>query len=190
MKDQSKKDLIIEILIAIIPFGIGGLLIYRSIYLIYGYHFTNSLWFVMLPMTTLVLGFILGTLLVISAILIFVNKPKGAFLYRLSGLFIILYPININIIDFLKGYQDNLDSWWITILIPIGLLVFLFFNQKKYVQTSKSYKKEILLIVLFIFLLTDIAFYNWNYSEYRRKELAKTNKLLLHGVNNYSQTKF
>lgn len=165
MKDQSRVELISEILIAIPSFSIGGLLIYRSIYLIYGYHFTNSLWFVMLPMTTLVLGLILGLLLVMSAILIFVNKPKGSFLYRLSGLFIILYPININLIDFLKGYQDNLDSWWITILIPIGLLVFLFFNQKKYIQMDKSYRKEISLIVLSIFLLTDIAFYNWNYFE-------------------------
>lgn len=157
MEKYRKINTIIEYIIAIISFVSGILLIYFSTYFIYAYNFTSMLWLIMESMVILVSKLIIGILLVISTILI--RKRKGPLLYRLSGMLITLYPININLPDL----WDRNNLFDILIISPIGLLLYLFFNQKRYKQHNKLRNKSLLSISLLIYLIVDIIFYHWNY---------------------------
>lgn len=160
---MQRVNQLVECVIVILSIISGALLVFTSVYFIYGYHFTSVLWFIMFPMTTLILNFIIGCFLMISAIYIFVDKIRAAFLFRLSGIFIILYSINRNLLGLLN------DSWYLATLWDgvlfgvVGILLFLFFTQKKHhIKSNNNVIKQFCLIGLICFLI-DCIFYNWTY---------------------------
>ena len=163
---MERVNRVMELVVVIVSMIVGISLICKSIYFIYGYHFTSALWFFMYPMTTLVTNLVVGCLLVISAGFSFANKTKGGCLFRQTGIFVIVYSININLLVFFN------DSWYLSTLYDsivcflLGIVLYLFFAQKKYAVENKIIKKLVLSVI--VFLLIDFAFNNWEPSEMRQ----------------------
>ncbi len=163
MKIFKKEINVLELLISILLLLIGGFMIYWAIYFIYAYHFTSALWLYMQPMTTLVVELILGIFLIASAYALFTNRNIRGSLYRFSGILIMLCSINLMILEILDSYW-HIQKLLYLALFPIGLFLYLFFNQKKYIDNIKNHNVVVLLGVgVGIYFLIDIIFYNWTY---------------------------
>lgn len=156
-----------EKIIGILSLIAGIILTYDSIYLIYAYHFTGILFMFMTPITTLVVNLMIGIFLISSSLFSLKNNKKSSLIYKFSGIFLIIYPFNINFIDFIKN--DWFDSsLYIFIIIPFGLLLLLYYNRNKFKENEKvnifnrlDKLKYIICFLLYVFI--DIIFINWSY---------------------------
>ena len=162
-----KNRTILEIIICILSLIVGGFLTYDSIYFIYSYNFSGTLYCYMLPMTTLMCNLFIGILLVISGLSFFIIRFNTIYLNKLSGISLILYAINLNLLDFLKDYW-SIQTALNFITIPFGIFIYLFFNQKKYSssETNKSIVRLDIIklgITSIIYLSIDLSFFNWSY---------------------------
>lgn len=164
---KSFKNLtIIEKLISISSLFVGSIMCYNSVYLIYAYNFTGILFMFMTPMTSLVSNLIIGLLLICSGLNLISNNNKTTFYYKLTGILIMLFPINLNILDYLNGYWTT-SSLLFLILIPIGIILYVVFDQKKYKSSEQPLNIFHLdtmkfTIGILAFLLIDIFLNNWN----------------------------
>lgn len=162
-----KNLTIIEKFISISSLFIGSIMCFDSVSMIYAYNFTGNLYMFMTPMSSLVSNLIIGLLLVYSSLNLISNNKKTTFFYKLTGILIMLYPINLNILDYLNGYWTS-KSLFFMILIPIGTILYVVFNQKKH-KTSEQPLNIFNLdtmkftIGILAFLLIDIFLNNWNY---------------------------
>lgn len=165
---QSLKTLtIIEKLISILSLVIGLILSYESIYLIYAYNFSSILFLFMIPMTSLISNLIIGLFLIYSSLNLISSNKRTTFFYKLTGILIMLHPINLNLLDYFKN-DWTIRSLFILILIPFGSILYIVFNQKKYKsseQTLTMFRYDIVKVTigLFTFLLIDLFFWGWNY---------------------------
>lgn len=157
----------LELLISICSILAGLYLLYFSVYHIIAYHFSSILFFVMLPMTSLISDLLIGFLLTYSGLGFLLKRMNSIDFYKFSGIFIMLYPLNTNILDFLRNVWtiNSLNVFWI---FPIGLFLFIFFRQKKYnslvlVRTFFRLESAKFAICLILFLLIDTGFFKWNY---------------------------
>jgi len=156
-----------EKIIGFISLIIGLLLTYDSIYLIYAYHFTGILFMFITPMNTLVVNLIIGLLLIISSLYLLKNIVKSRLCYQLSGIIIIIYPFNENLIDIIRN-DWYVNSLFIFISIPFGLLL-LFYNRNKVKeQVNKKIQIHRLIIIKFLicfalYTIVDVLFMNWTY---------------------------
>ena len=156
-----------EIIISILSLIVGVFLTYDSIHFIYSYNFSSVLYCYMHPMTTLVSELFIGMLLTTSGLSFLIKKFNTTYLYKLSGIAIALYSINLNLLDLLEDYW-SIQSGINFILIPIGVFIYLFFNQKRYIihKISRSIASSDIIktgIATIIFLIIDLSFYNWTY---------------------------
>ena len=158
---------IAEIIISFFSIIAGIILTYHSAYLIYAYHFTRILFLIMVPMTELISELVIGLFLAYSGFYLLSNHRKQTIFYKLTGILIMLYPFNQNLIDLLRHYWSTY-SLMIFIVFPLGLFLYLFMRQQKYRLKEENYKtmksdKIKLAFVLLTFILIDALFYNWNY---------------------------
>jgi hypothetical protein len=121
----------------------------------------------MLPMTTLLSELFIGILLTASGLSFIIKKFNTIYLYKLSGISLVLYAINLNLLDLLQDYW-SIQSGINFIIIPIGVFIYLFFNKKKYTihKTPKSIVSSDIIktgIATIIFVIIDLSFYNWTY---------------------------
>lgn len=157
----------LESLISICSILVGLYLLYFSIYHIIAYHFSSILFFIMLPMTSLISDLMLGILILYSGYGFIRQRMNSINCYKFSGIFIMLYAFNMNILDFLKNDWtiNSLNDFWV---FPFGLFLLMFFRQKKYnplVLNSTFFRLEStkFAICLTLFILIDTCFFNWNY---------------------------
>jgi len=163
MKRMKGKN-ISEYLIGAISLIVGSLLIYNSVYFIYAYNFTGTLFLMMFSMTTLIPELIIGLFLVASAVCLLTFKnPIAISLYRFTSVIIILFPLNETIISLIEyPVYDEIIIILHTLIIITGILLYLFFNQKKYIY-NKKLKRYTPLLGIFLYLCIDIIFFNWCY---------------------------
>lgn len=157
----------LESIISICSILAGLFLLYFSVYHIIAYHFSSILFFIMLPMTSLISDLLLGILLIYSGLGFVRQRMDSTDFYKFSGIFIMLYPFNMNILDFLKNDWtiNSLNVFWV---FPIGLFLLIIFRQKKYnslVSDSTFFRLDSakFAICLILFLLIDTGFFKWNY---------------------------
>lgn len=157
----------LESLISICSILAGLYLLYFSVYHIIAYHFSSILFFIMLPMISLISDLLLGILLIYSGLGFLRQRMNSIDFYKFSGIFIMLYPFNMNILDFLKNDWtiNSLNILWV---FPIGLFLIMIFRQKKYnslVLDSTFFRLDSakFAICLILFLLIDTGFFKWNY---------------------------
>jgi len=164
-----KKRNAIEIIISSISILVGVTLIYNLAYLIYAYHFTSILFYLMLPMTTLISELIIGLFLTFSGFYLLTNNRKLTLFNKLTGLLIVIYSLNQILLAQLR-YEWNYDSLIYAIVLPVGVFLYLFMRQKKYTILEVSYHRLVsdkikLTIGLSVFLMIDILFYSWDYTD-------------------------
>lgn len=162
IKDRFKG----ERLISLFSLIIGLFLLLHSFPLIIAYHFYKGiLWYFMYPMVTLVLEFMLGILLMISSRLITKQDyPKASILNRLIGILIILAPLNFYILN--KIQESYYEEWFLMFLLPYGILLILFFYQKKYTKNISKILYSLLIYIILaiaIYTISNLAFFNWQY---------------------------
>jgi hypothetical protein len=156
-----------ETILSLFSILTGIILTYHSAYLIYAYHFTSILFLFMVPMTELISELAIGLFLTSSGFYLLSNHRKQTIFYKLTGILIMVYPFNQNLIDFLRHHWSTY-SLIIFIVFPIGLFLFLFMLKRKYRMNEENYKtikmdKIKLMFVLLTYILIDALFYNWNY---------------------------
>lgn len=165
ISEKLKEKTLVEYVISVLSFLIGSFLFFHSIYFIYLYHFVGGLFLYMYPMTNLVIWLVISLFLVLSSsCFVLFNNRLGISLYRFSSVIIIFYPINENLILFIRDYWYWNKGMLIIclIIIAIGVFLYCFFYQKRYPKNEKL-KKYILLLGAFLYLCIDIIFFNWYY---------------------------
>lgn len=158
---------IAEIILSFFSIIAGIILTFHSAYLIYAYHFSSILFLFMVPMTVLISELVIGLFLASSGFYLLSNHRNQTIFYKLTGILIMLYPLNLNLLEFLRQYWST-NSLKIFIVFPLGLFLYLFMWQRKYRMSEENYKtmkrdKIKLTFVLLTYILIDALFYNWNY---------------------------
>ena len=156
-----------EIIIGVLSIIAGVLLTSQAVYLLYAYHFSSILFLFMVPMTELISELAIGLFLTSSGFYLLSNHRKQTIFYKLTGILIMLYPFNLNLLELLRQYWST-NSLRIFIVFPLGLFLYLFMRQQKYRMNEENFitmksDKIKLAIVLLTFILIDALFYNWNY---------------------------
>ncbi len=156
-----------EIILSLFSIIAGIILTYHSAYLIYAYHFSSLLFLFMVPMTELITELVIGLFLTSSGFYLLSNHRKQTTFYKLTGILIMVYPFNQNLINLLRHYWSTY-SLIIFIVFPLGLFLYLFTRKRKYRMNEVNYKamkmdKIKLMFVLLTYILIDALFYNWNY---------------------------
>jgi hypothetical protein len=156
-----------EIIIGVLSIIAGVLLTSQTVYLLYAYHFSSILFLFKVPMTELISELVIGLFLAFSGFYLLSNHRKQTIFYKLTGILIMLYPFNLNLLEFLRQYWSTY-SLMIFIVFPLGLFLYLFMRQQKYRLKEENYKtmkndKIKLAFVLLTFTMIDALFYNWNY---------------------------
>lgn len=161
---KIKERSLAELLICFLSLLTGCFLVYDAIYFMWVYHFSNGLYLFMLPMTRLIPLLIIGLLLVISPLLFIYNVHRGSILYSLSGILIMLYPLNIYILYIFGGVESLNSLLYLLVIVP-GLVLYLFFYRRKYLSDTKNmYTNSYLFIIALIsYQLIDLIFFNWCY---------------------------
>ena len=163
IKTQSK----IEIIVGFLSILFGFILTYVSLDFLYAYHFSSRLFLVMIHMTELVSALVIGLFLSFSGFYLLRNHSRLTVFYKLTGMLIMLYPFNLNFLEYLKEVWSTFSLMFFMVF-PLGLFLFLFMRQSKYTINEGNYRilkldKSKLTFVLLIYFLIDIIFYNWYY---------------------------
>jgi uncharacterized membrane protein len=163
----TKTRNITEIIISFLSIVTGIILICNSSYLIYVYHFSSKLFLLMVPMTELISVLVIGMFLIFSGSYLLLNHLNKTVFLKLTGLLIMLLPLNINLLDLIKQISWT-NSLWTFIIFPFGLFLYLFIGQKKYGISEDNYKtlksdKIKLTFIILTYILIDVLFYNWHY---------------------------
>jgi hypothetical protein len=156
-----------EIILSLFSIIAGIILTYLSAYLIYAYHFSSILFLFMVPMTELISELVIGLFLASSGFYLLSQHRKQTVFYKLTGILIMLYPFNLNLLELLSQYWST-NSMRIFVVFPLGLFFYLFFRKRKYRMNEENYKimksdKIKLTFVFLTYILIDALFYNWNY---------------------------
>jgi hypothetical protein len=156
-----------EIIIGVLSIIAGVLLTSQTVYLLYAYHFSSILFFFMVPMTELISELAIGLFLTFSGFYLLSNHRKQTIFYKLTGILIMIYPLNQNLLELLRHYWST-NSLRIFIVFPLGLFLYLFMRKREYRMNEENYKtmkmdKIKLAFVLLTYILIDALFYNWNY---------------------------
>lgn len=164
-----KKRSVTEFIISFLSILVGITLIYNSAYFIYAYHFTSILFYLMLPMTTLISELIIGLFLTFSGFYLITNNRKQTFFNKLTGILIIFYTLN-EISLYTLRYGWSYEYLRYLFFLPFGLFLYLFIRQKKYTILEESYHllrsdKVKIVAGLTFFLVIDILLYSWNYTD-------------------------
>lgn len=155
---------ILEKILSITSLFFGLILTLNSAYYIWAYNFTGILFLFMLPVTILVSELIIGLFLTFSGYCLITSRRISVLLYKMTGILMILYPINQFILDKLDSLP--FDNYLIPYLfLPFGLFLYALMHSKKYKEFDKKHKRlksEIIKIVigLEIFILIDVIFYS------------------------------
>ncbi|MBK7212433.1 MAG: hypothetical protein IPH88_03845 [Bacteroidales bacterium] len=162
-----KNRAIDEIIIGFLLVVTGLLLMYNSIYFIYAYNYSSILFLFMVPMTTLVSELIISLFLVYSGYHLITNNQEQTIFIKITSIIIMIYPVNRIFIDLLRHHKIT-DSLNIILVLPLGLLLYLYISQRKFVEKeghSSLIKKDNLkvLIGFCLFITIDLLFYSWNY---------------------------
>ncbi|MCY1635601.1 hypothetical protein [Marinifilum sp. D737] len=163
IKRKSASEIIIDWIFVLI----GGFLVYDTINLIYAYHFTGMLFYIMFPMTTLVSQLILGLFFLRAGVNSIMDGKKQFYLKKITGLMLLFYPINIVLLELFRSGKTYGYLLYFA-LIPLGLLIY------GLAQKAENYKREkenqfviadwkMVFGVIFIYLLIDLIFYKWSY---------------------------
>lgn len=156
-----------EIIIDWIFVLIGGFLVYDTIYLIYAYHFTGMLFLFMLPMTTLISQLVIGLVFIWSGVNSILDGRLQFNLRKVAGIMLVFYPINqvlLELLSFGKSYKYIFGFVW----FALGILIYSLaaktenkkFNKKNHFLRTDW---KLMFLVIFIYILIDLIFYNWNF---------------------------
>ena len=164
--DNMKTSLtIVEKIVSTLLLIVGILLTYQAVAVIYAYHFTDMLRFesYMICMTTLVSNLINGVILVISSLIFFFNKQKGRSLYVFSGIMLMMYTLNLNLLDIIIYSFEMVFMLLSTIIFLLGLFIYLYYKKKASFNSIKLKQERIYILSgIMIYLLIDIVFHNWH----------------------------
>lgn len=106
-----------------------------------------------------------GNLLILSSLLFFKNKSFGALLFQCTGIMLILYALNLHLLDIVL-YDD---PEWLIILIESGMLlsfgIFLsyYFRSRNLVYKNKLILPIFTLLGIITYAYINLFFFDWYY---------------------------
>jgi hypothetical protein len=155
-----------EKIISTILLIIGILLTFQAIagYIYEYYIYCNAPTSYRISTTTFVSNLLNGNLLIISSLLFFKSKSLGALLYQYTGIMLILYAINLNLLDIILYNDYN----WLTIaisifiLLPFGIFLYFHFKIKNLLYTNKFIRPSFFVLGIITYSYINLFFYDWN----------------------------
>ncbi len=162
-----KRKRVSEIIIDWIFVLVGVFLVYDAIYLIYAYHFTGMLFLFMLPMTTLVSQLVIGLVFIWSGVNSILDGKLQFKIRKVAGIMLVFYPINQVLLDLLSFGQSNKYIFGF-VWFALGVLIYRITvrtENKKLNKESHFLRTDwkLMFLGIFIYILIDLIFYNWNF---------------------------